>query len=167
MGGTSPLGDDLLARMLGMKLRGGSWGHDPRWLRKRCNAMVQEASLEGLGVLTVCVRLAGDAGYDRLAASLFWSVKINLDVLGPFLLAHGIAPRLAEYYESVLLPDCGQDCNLVNFDSCSFLYTLSALCRMLQAKAEAKNMESLEHDEAIAEILSVLDKSYDPHLYLR
>jgi hypothetical protein len=156
IGRTSPLGDDLLAGMLGIKTQSGGRGYNSRWLRKRCNAMVREASLEGLGVLTVCVRLAGDAGYEGLAATLFRAVKRSLEILGPFLLAYGIALRLAEYYECVLLPDCGQDSNLVNFDSPSFFYTLSALCRMLQAKAEAKNMEWLEYDEAVAEILGVL-----------
>jgi len=161
MGETSLLGDDLLARMLVMKTQGRGRGDDPRWLRKRCNAMVQEASLEGLGVLTVCVRLAGDAGYERLAASLFWSVKRSLNILGPGLYSNGIARRLAEYYECVLLPDCGQYRNLVNFDSSSYLYTVSAVCRMLQARAEAKNVEWLEHDEAIAEIFTVLGNSCD------
>jgi len=157
MGRTSPLGDELLIRMLGIKSSGGARGFDSRWLRKRRNAMVHKASLEGVGVLTVCGRLAGDAGCERLAVIFFRAVKRSLNILGPFLYLNGIAQRLAEYYESVLLPLCGQERDLADFDSVDYLYTLFALRRMLQMKAEAKNVECLEREEALAEIITDLE----------
>lgn len=128
MGSTSRLGDELLTRMLGQIQRKSN---DPRWLRKRCTAMVERGSLEGLAVLTICMRLAGAANLDRLALTFYRYSTRCLLVLGGSLYDHGIAQGVAEYYELVLLPKCCREHWMGSFSSAHYLHSVHGLQKVL------------------------------------
>lgn len=144
-GRTSREGDELLYRMLGQSLP----IHDPRWLRKRCRAMVADGSLEALAVLTVCMRLAGHAKASSLALTFYRHATDTLMILGGWFYLHGIAPAIAEHYEKVLLPKCCVEHQLGTFSSSYYLYSVRALIRAALCEQEKEGRE-LTQDEVIS-----------------
>lgn len=155
MGRTCTEGDELLSRMLGSI---GRLPSDRRWLNRRCTAIILTGNLEGLGVLTVCMRLAGEAKLDSAALIFCRAATRCLLVLGVWFYEHGVAQAIAEYYEYVLLPRCYSDPAVGVLYSCAsyYLNTIEALDR-LRVKAETEKGRPLDPRELAAVILRVLD----------
>lgn len=135
VGRSSKLGDELLTWMLGRIQRKNN---DPRWLRKRCTAMIEHGSLESLAVLTICMRLASAASLDRLALIFHYHSTRHLLVLADSLYDHGIAQGMAEYYELVLLPKCCREHWMKSFSSAQYLQVIHDLQEALQTKVATK-----------------------------
>ncbi len=150
-GTTSRLGDELLIRMLDPRHS----ALDPRWLRKRCNAMVTHGSLEGLAILTICLRLASKYGADGLTMTFYRHATKCLLIFGGMFYAHGIAQAIAEFYEKILLPKCCCDYQFGTFDAHNYLYTVGRLIRSALATQEEIG-KSLIHQEAIPIMLRAL-----------
>ena len=153
LGATCQQGDDLLTWSLRAPDRRS---YDPRWLKKRCRAMIEDGSLEGLAVLTTCMRLAGKAGADRSALSFYRHATNNLLILGSWFYAHGIAQRIAEYYETVLFPESIQDPNLGTFSSSHYLHAVKGLNNAV-LRAQAQTERTLTDKEVILIKLQILE----------
>lgn len=149
-GATSRAGDELLQRMLDRQRS----SKDPRWLHKRCRAMVAHGSLEGLAVLTVCMRLAGSAGASRLALTFYRHATDCLEILGSWFYQHGIALAIAEYYEKKLLPTCCSESEYSTFRSSCYLNSVIVLNKAALA-AQAKAGRKLTQEEWISEMLKL------------
>lgn len=145
MGCTSSSGNELLAKALSFQTKPRI---DYRWLYKRCDAITRDGTLEGLGVLTVCMRLTADADFDYLAAIFFKAATRHLIILGGWMINHGIARGIAEYYELVLLPHCNKRRYLAIFSSEVYLHTAFTLKRALEKHATDKGVE-LSHEKAV------------------
>lgn len=118
--------------------------------------MIEDGSLEGLAVLTTCMRLAGKTGADRLALAFYRHATNNLLILGSWFYAHGIAQEIAEYYETELLPKSIQDHNLGTFSSSHYLHAVKGLnSAVLQAQARAE--KKLTETEVVAIMLQTLE----------
>ena len=136
-GATSREGDELLLWMLDRQPP----CHDHRWLRKRCRTMVTDGSLEGLTVLTVCMRLAGRAGEQCLALTFYRHATDCLKILGCWFYLHGIAQAIAEYYEKALLPACCSKHELGTFSASYYLNSVGALAGAALAAQEKVGRE--------------------------
>jgi len=151
-GATSREGDELLRWMLDRQRS----SHDHRWLRKRCRAMVAHGSLEGLAVLTVCMRLAGRAGAQRLALTFYRHATTCLTILGGWFYLHGIAQAIAEYYEKTLLPACYSEHEFSMFSTSYYLHSVRGL-----ARAALSAQEEAGRDLTSKEIISAMLKIFE------
>mgnify|MGYP003603887736 CR=1 FL=1 len=152
LGTTSKEGDDLLKWMLDRH----ESHSDPRWIRKRCRAMVARGNLEGLAILTVCVKLAGKRDASSLALTFYRHATDCLVILGSWLYAHGIAQALAEYYEKILLPAYCQDHQFGVFSSDHYLRAVYRLDRAILA-IQKKDSRKLTTEEVITAMVKILD----------
>jgi len=154
LGRTCAEGDELLSRMLGSA---GGLPNNPRWLKKRCTAVLLVGNLESLGVLTICMRLAGEAKLNHTATAFYQAATRCLLILGPWLFRHGIARAIGEYYEHVLLPACcpdpltGSGC----FYSSYYLRSIEMLDRM-KTRIERERGHALDSTELARVILMEL-----------
>lgn len=152
-GTTASEGDALLQWMLSRpRIR-----HDDRWLRKRCRAVVADGSLEGLAILTVCMRLAGRTEAPRLALTFYGHATDCLMMLGGWFYVHGIAQTIAEYYEKMLLPACCSEHKLGSFSSEHYLRSVKVLAKVVLVAQEKAGRE-LTHAEVISAMRQVFDK---------
>lgn len=151
LGCAGQAGDELLIRMMGKNANHSQ----NRWLNKRCLAMQSSGSLEGLGVLTICMRLAGDAGHNHLVARFYYAICGCLLVLGSWFFNHGIAQGIADYYQYLLLPMCSNDQWTNGFSSGHYLTSIQSIQKMLQTKVEklGRELNSKEIAEAVLKIL--------------
>lgn len=153
-GRTCAEGDELLSRMLGST---GGLSNDQRWLKKRCTAVLLVSNLESLGVLTICMRLAGEAKLNQAAITFYRAATRCLLILGPWLFRHGIARAIGEYYEHVLLTACCPDplTGSVCFCSSYYLKSIEALDRM-KTRVEEERGRALDSSELAQVILTEL-----------
>ncbi|BBB58464.1 hypothetical protein UNDKW_0191 [Undibacterium sp. KW1] len=152
LGTTTKLGDELLLRMLHFP----QTIQDPRWIKKRCKALVAHGSLEGLAVLTICIRLANKSDLqNRLAFGFYLYATDCLIVMGFWFYLHGIAQVLGEYFEQTFLPMTGMGfCG--NFSSSHYLYTIQSLAKTVLQKQEVLGRE-LSYDGVISEIIRLIE----------
>jgi len=129
VGTTSKLGDELLTRMATLD---GKAHLDPRWLRKRCLDMVRLGTLEGLGVLLICMRLAGARGENGLTVTFYRYAGHCMNILGGWFFAHGIASSLGEYFETIMLPACSGTPWLGNFMAEYYISRILCIGELLQ-----------------------------------
>lgn len=153
-GRTCAEGDELLSRMLGAA---GGLPNNPRWLKKRCTAVLLVGTLESLGVLTICMRWAGEAKLSHTAAAFYQAATRCLLILGPWLFRHGIARAIGEYYEHVLRPACCPDLLTRSGCFCSsyYLKSIEALDRM-KTRVEEERGRTLDSSELAHVILTEL-----------
>lgn len=153
-GRTCAEGDELLSRMLGAA---GGLPNNPRWLKRRCTAVLLVGTLESLGVLTICMRWAGEAKLSHTAAAFYQAATRCLLILGPWLFRHGIARAIGEYYEHVLRPACCPDPLTRSGCFCSsyYLKSIEALDRM-KTRVEEERGRTLESSELAHVILTEL-----------
>lgn len=153
-GRTCTEGDELLSRMLGAA---GGLSNNPRWLKKRCTAVLLIGNLESLGVLTTCMRLAGEAKLNHAAIAFYRAATRCLLILGPWLFRHGIARAIGEYYEHVLLPACCPDPSMGSGCFCSsyYLKSIEGLDRM-KTRVEEEIGRALDSSELAQVILTEL-----------
>ncbi len=151
LGTTSREGDELLQWMLDHQRPSKS----RLWLRKRCRAMVSLGSLEGLAVLTTCMRLTDNARTPYLTLTFYSYATDCLLILGGWLYQRGIAQELAEYYEKTLLPACydGQECSI--FCANYYLNSIRILNNAISG-AQEKAGRDLTREEMIATMLKLL-----------
>jgi hypothetical protein len=149
LGSTTRLGDELLQRMM----ESPQTIYDPRWLRKRQKAMVAHGSLEGLAILTVCIRLTRDT---RLAYGFYLYATDCLKTLGFWFYLNGIAHALGEYFEQVFLPMTGiPGCS--SFYSGSYLATIKSMAQRVISKQENLGRECSD-DEVISEMIRLVEQ---------
>lgn len=135
----------------------GGLSNDQRWLKKRCTAVLLVSNLESLGVLTICMRLAGEAKLNHAAITFYRAATRCLLILGPWLFRHGIARAIGEYYEHVLLTACCPDplTGSVCFCSSYYLKSIEALDRM-KTRVEEERGRALDSSELAHVILTEL-----------
>lgn len=118
--------------------------------------MIEDGSLEGLAVLTTCMRLAEKTGADRLALAFYRHATNNLLILGSWFYAHGIAQGIADYYETELLPKSIQDHNLGTFSSRHYLHAVKGLNSAV-LQAQARTERKLTNKEVILIMLQIIE----------
>lgn len=150
LGTTCADGDHLLNWMLD---KGRPTLH-PGTVQKRCQAIVARVDLDGLAILTICMRLAGQRSVSRLALTFYWHATNCLLMLGGWLCAHGIAQSLADFYETILLPRYCHPLKFARFSSHHYLDTVRALGRALAAAGEECHGR-LSEENAVAIMLKI------------
>lgn len=133
IGRTNKAGDELLTRMLA--LSEASKDSQRRWLRNRCKLLIRKGTLEGLAVITVCMRVAAEAGVIMEVLALAYWCRWCLFVLAPWLFEHGILYGLAEYYQNHVLPKCLPEPYSVSFCARHFLDSAAGLAVGLEKEA--------------------------------
>lgn len=152
LGSTNKFGDELLRRMM----ESPQTIYDPRWLKKRRKAMVNQGNLEGLAVLTVCIRLAKNTG---LAFGFYLYATDCLKVLGFWFYLNGIAHVLGEYFEQAFLPMTGMP-GCSSFYSGSYLPTIKSMAQRVLFVQEDLGRE-FSRDEVIFEMIRLVEsKNY-------
>lgn len=130
------LGRDLLERMLSLKSMPIS---HPRWVRKRCRAMIKLNSLDGLATVVVCMRLAAGEQDDRLARAFARFSEYYLIVLGDWFYKRGIAQSLGDYFETILWPSCYGQPWVSTFSANRYIPNIHAMRAVWQQAAAANN----------------------------
>lgn len=145
LGRTCPEGDELLSSMFGSA---GGLSNNRYWLKKRCCAVLQVGNLESLGVLTICLRLAGEAKHIHTALTFYHAATRCLLALGPWFVQHGIAQAIADCYEYVLLPECcpNQVAGRLCFCSSYYLQSIETLDR-IRSRVEHERGRALDSTE--------------------
>lgn len=144
IGTTSIYGDDLLARAVRF---GAKNSLDPRWLRKRCQGVLREASLESLAVLAICARLAASHGATHLAQEFCRYAGYSLLIQGIWFYAHGVAHCLGEYFETDFVP---ANCNepwMCNFSSLHYVSKIGSMSLALKRELASKQSIKSAVDE--------------------
>lgn len=146
-GKTSKLGDELLQRMMESQ----QTIYDPRWLKKRRQAMVAQGSLEGLAVLTICIRLSKDTG---LAFGFYLYATDCLKVLGFWFYLNGIGQALGEYFKQVFFPMTGMP-GCSNFFPECYLTITKSMTESIIRKQEILGRE-FSYEEVVLEMLRMV-----------